>query len=113
MLGKIEGRRRRGCQRLRWLNGITDAMDMNLGKLWEMIERPGMLQSRIRTESDTNGGLKNNNQHHALCCFLRILAPTRCMLQGTSCIQLCAHVQDFCRMNSQKWNCWVQEHMCV
>ena len=37
MLGKIEGRRRRGCQRLRWLNGITDAMDMNLGKLWEMV----------------------------------------------------------------------------
>ena len=37
MLGKIEGRRRRGCQRMRWLDGITDATDMNLGKLQEMV----------------------------------------------------------------------------
>ena len=37
MLGKIEGRRRRGCQRRRWLDGITDALDMNLGKLREMV----------------------------------------------------------------------------
>ena len=36
-LGKIEGRRRRGPQRMRWLDDITDAMNMNLGKLWEMV----------------------------------------------------------------------------
>ena len=37
MLGKIEGRRRKGHQKMRWLEGITDAVDMNLGKLWKMV----------------------------------------------------------------------------
>ena len=63
MLGKTEGRRRRGRQRMRWLEGITDAMDMNLGKLQEMVRGRETWHAAVR------GGTKNwtrlgVNHHH-------------------------------------------------
>ena len=59
MLGNIEGKRRRGWQRMRWLDSITDSIDMNFSKLWEIVKDRGAWRVAVHGAAKSRAGLSN------------------------------------------------------
>ena len=117
MLGKIEVRRRRGRQRMRWLDGITDSMNMSLGKLRELeMDREAWRAAPGVSESDTTEQLnwtELNNGNRDRLYFGEATKPLQLVTAAMKLNDTCSLKQRLSNNNSSFWLCPVQSRACT